>query len=199
MTLFRDRPELVNGFRRGAPEALERVYLAYADQVRDYLTALARKAPRLRRAEPELVADLLQEVFVRAFSAQARLTFDPARAYGPYVRSIARNCFIDALRSGDRELLDAGSPPEHEVEERGQDERLCDPKLRSILRRYLERLPAPLWLVYEQRYVLEHSQEAACAALGLTRTELRTNEQRLRRGLREALQAQGVLPSDLAV
>jgi hypothetical protein len=47
--------------------------------------------------------------------------------------------------------------------------------------------------VYRQRFVLGHSQDEASAALGLSRRQLRTAEQRLRNGLRRALLLAGLL------
>jgi len=47
--------------------------------------------------------------------------------------------------------------------------------------------------VYEQRFELGVTQEAACKTLGVSRRSLRTLEDRLRRGLRKSLALAGLL------
>jgi DNA-directed RNA polymerase specialized sigma24 family protein len=56
-------------------------------------------------ARATVIADLVQEVFVRAFSTDARHAYDGRREYGHYLAAIARNCFIDLLRARRREIL----------------------------------------------------------------------------------------------
>src|SRR5690606_32798406 len=72
-----------------------------------------------------------------------------------------------------------------------------DPRVNLVLATYLASLPPELKGVYEQRFVLGKSQEHACAVLGITRRRLRTDEARLKTGLRRALVREGVLRSDL--
>jgi DNA-directed RNA polymerase specialized sigma24 family protein len=57
-------------------------------------------------------------------------------------------------------------------------------------------LPASLRSTFEQRFVFEHSQELASSQLGVTRRSIRTREEHLKRGLRRALQAEGMLRGD---
>jgi len=74
---------------------------------------------------------------------------------------------------------------------------LQDPKVRDVVRGYLDTLPAQLQAVYEQRYVLGRTQAAACATLGMSRSRLRTSEDHLKRRLRKALRAGGMSPLDI--
>lgn len=191
MSVFTECPELVEEFRAGKREALECVYRYYARQVERYLRKLARAAERRGAVPPAVTADLFQEVFVRAFSASARAKYDTERDYDPYLMAIARNCFIDALRTGGREVLQGETDWPEDVVELDDWENALDPVVRAILTAYVHNLPASLRGVYEQRFVLGRSQQAACDALGLSRGRLRTNEQRLKRGLRKALCAKG--------
>lgn len=80
----------------------------------------------------------------------------------------------------------------------GEGEPLVDPRVTSVLSAYLATLPPPLLGVYEQRFVLGNSQENACSALGVTRRRLRTDEERLKSGLRRALMSHGILRGDLS-
>jgi RNA polymerase sigma-70 factor (ECF subfamily) len=188
MEAFRCRPELLVAFREGRPEALEQVYRAYVRSVEPYLRNLARVGGRAEMAQASAVADLLQEVFIRAFSPSARRAYDGLRDYGPYLMTIARNCFVDAARVRDRDLsrslpeLPRGS--EGEVAE---PRTFIEPKISAVLTAYVAGLPDVLKAVCEQRFVLGQSQEEVSAALGLSRRGLRTAEAQLRRGLRQAL------------
>jgi RNA polymerase sigma-70 factor (ECF subfamily) len=193
MPLFRDNPPLLVTFREGEPAALTAVYRYYVRPLDEYLRGLARstKTPDLARAS--VIADLLQDVFVRAFSPRARLAYDGLREYGPYLTTIARNCFVDALRKRHKDLTfsldDEGlveMPPPDATE-------VYDPAVLAVLQRYLSQLSAELKGIYEQRFVHGVSQEAACELLGISRRSLRTGEDHLRTGLRRALQLAGLL------
>lgn len=166
----------------------------YVRGVDNYLHALARRAGHLPASA---VCDLLQEVFLRAFSAQARQSYDGLRDFGAYLNAIARNCFLDGLRRQRREVplaLD-DLPAETASAPVGGDH---DPKVRSVLRAYVDALPHDLRGVYQHRYVFGASQEAACEALGVTRRRLRTAEAHLRRGLKKALVSAGVFAAPAA-
>jgi RNA polymerase sigma-70 factor (ECF subfamily) len=195
MPLFHDVPGLLAAFREGKPDALSTVYRHYVRSVDGYLRALARRAGTPDLCQASAIADLLQEVFVRAFSPSARLAYDGLRDFGPYLNTIARNCFIDTLRKRKIEVplgieeLEAGDAAS------GLDD--YDPKVVAVLEAYLRDLSAPERNVYELRFVDGRSQEAACEALGMSRRSLRTSEERLRKGLRKALFMAGVLHETL--
>jgi len=188
---FHDAPGLLVAFREGRPDALSAVYRHYVRAVDGYLRALARRAGTADLCQPSAIADLLQESFIRAFSANARRAYDGLRDFGPYLNTIARNCFIDALRKRRIEVpldIDAlyDEPPAGGLAD-------YDPKVVAVLESYLSGLSEPEKRVYEHRFELGCSQEAACAALGMSRRSLRTSEERLRKGLRKALFMAGVL------
>lgn len=196
MSVFERQPHLLEAFRQGERWALERVYRSYVREIDRYLRALARAshAPELRQTEA--LVDLLQEAFIRALSPSARLAYDGSRPYGPYLRKIAKNLFIDHLRARGRaveESLDAVDGDNIPFE----SEELADPRVNAVLAAYLAGLPPPLRGVYEQRFILGNSQENSCTALGITRRRLRTDEARLLSGLRRALLDNGILRGDL--
>jgi len=200
MPIFVGQPQLLEAFREGEQWAFERVYRAYVRMVDRYLQALVRAGQAPELGQPSVIADSLQEVFVRALSPGARSAYDGTRPYGPYLRRIAKNLFIDQLRAHGRALEEPfdvlpdtceSTPPES-----GQ---LADPRVSAVLSAYLSSLPPPLHSVYEQRFVLGNSQEHSCAALGITRRRLRTDEERLMSGLRRALLDKGIMRGDLVV
>ncbi len=200
MPFFWEKPQLLEPFRDGERWAIEQVYRAYVRSLDGYLRALARAAHCPELAQPSVVADSLQEVFVKAFSPGARQSYNNDRPYGPYLRKIAKNHFVDQLRARrrERESVPALSldpepslAPEHEP--------ILDPTVRTVLANYLASLPPSLQGVYQQRFVLGNSQEHASSALGITRRRLRTDEARLKSGLRKALLNEGVRLGDLIV
>lgn len=192
MTLFRDRPELLSRFRRGDREALVAVYWAYVDRI-ERLIRGGWRAPSGERVEPpgrDDIADLVQETFVRAFAERARLGFDGVREYGPYLVTIARNLLVDWARRRGRELpvdsLDSWIAQSTEREPE-VDAPWSDPDTVKRVEQYLAALPRELADVHRERYVRAQSQRDAAAALGISRQQLRTRENRLRDGLRRWL------------
>jgi len=193
MTFFRDNPQLIGAFRDGQQDVLALVYRAHVRSVERYLHALGRAASGRELLQPSNLADLLQEIFVRAFSSRARQSYDGEREYGLYLNAIARNCFIDALRARGREVLLTPEDLPIQVDDSSGAEPPRDPRVRAVLSSYLAELSPNLTAVYEQRFVLGRSQEEACSAIGLSRRQLRTAEERLRAGLRKALLLAGML------
>jgi hypothetical protein len=111
--VFQSDPCLLGSFRVGQREALERVYRSHIRFVERYLRAMARARGLIELSQSSVVADLIQDVFVRAFATRARLSYDGVRDYGGYLGAIARNCFIDLLRTRGREVPTA--PEAHTV------------------------------------------------------------------------------------
>jgi len=189
---FHGAPGLLVAFREGKPQALSIVYRHYVRSVDGYLRALARRAGTPDLCQASAVADLLQEVFIRAFSPTARLAYDGLRDFGPYLNTIARNCFIDTLRKRRIEVPLGMEELQTEQAASGELDDY-DPKIVAVLESYLRQLPDPAKRVYELRFVHGRSQESACEALGVSRRSLRTAEDHLRKGLRKALALAGVL------
>lgn len=186
MTLFCDKPALLADFRRGDRDALETVYRHYRRSVELHLRLLARRSGARELAQAGVVEDLLQEAFLRAFSAPAREAYDGVREFGPYLKAIARNCFIDTWRKRrhERRLLCAeGCATVEQIQ--------ANDELRNLelvaLEDYLARLPPELRGVYEKRFEQGLSQDDTCRSLALSRRSLRTLEEHLRRGFRKAL------------
>jgi len=195
---FSDDPAWCDAYRAGRRDALERVYRVYVRQVERYLRSLARIHSSPDLGQTCAVADFLQEVFARAFSPSARRNYDGRRDFGAYVMAIARNCFIDALRTRGREVrhtLDEMLISAEEGTTPVDDD--LDPRVRTVLVSYVAGLKPELKQVYLLRFADCRSQDDACAALGLSRRTLRTRESHLHKGLRRALVRAGVSLTEL--
>ena len=170
------------------------VYHAYSLLVGRHLKMLARRLTYM----PCLVDidDLHQDTFERAFSVGARNAYDVTREYGPYLMTIAHNCFVDAIRRGRRELQKAELDEIENIEALPRQEPFRDPRVAKLLEAYVRGLPAALRSTFEQRFVFGHSQAVASGELGVTRRTLRTREEHLKRGLRRALRAERMFRGD---
>jgi RNA polymerase sigma factor (sigma-70 family) len=192
MPLLRNDPQLLAAFRAGERAALAAVYRAYAPSLESYFRALARHSGVAAFSHSGAIQDLLQDAFIRAFSPSARRSYDATRDFTPYLKAIARNAFVDALRKCKHEI-----PFEEELEalsgEGARGDAEYEPEVLAALEAYLGQLPPGLRGVYEQRFELGVTQEAACKTLGVSRRSLRTLEDRLRRGLRKSLALAGLL------
>jgi RNA polymerase sigma factor (sigma-70 family) len=178
--------ELAEAFRRGEAAALERVYREHIASVEALVRRVLNRASRFSGSN---LADLVQEVFMKAFSPSARLSYDGTRDYAPYLHGVAKNVVIDWLRRTGREV------PEGLVWERvaaasavdGVEEQLFPVELVQAASDYVRGLSPELRDVHEHRFVAAEPQNAAAEALGISRQNLRTLEGKLLRGLRREL------------
>ena len=182
---------LLRGFRRGDPDALEAVYLAHVREVEGWVRGALLRSGRLTHAD---LADLVQDVFLRAFSESARASYDGLRPYPPFLMTVARNLFIDWARRTGREvprsdILDGplagegqpGAGAAAQASTEGADA-------------YVQSLPDELRRIHHQRFVVGSPQRQAAEALGISRQTLRTLEKRLVIGLRRRLREAGMEP-----
>ena len=176
--MLEHQPDLLRRFRDGEREALARVYRFYFDDV--YRISQRSEADRL---------DFVQEVFIKAFSKEARLAYDGLRPYKPFLLQIARNLRVDRARRASREPS-MGKLAQNDLEsiETSDD---FDVGLRF---RLLERtsivvsgLDAEARAVARLRFVEELSQLDVAHQLGTTRRRVRNLEARLLRLLRRTL------------
>jgi RNA polymerase sigma-70 factor (ECF subfamily) len=194
MSVFENDRPLLDAFRAGERGALERVYRRYVDEVQAILRhgfAVEWKGQlRVRGADVDVVEDLAQEVFVRAFAEPARLAYDGLRPYGPYLRAIARNLLADSLRRRrpdivltDEMVEAAGAPPD---EDEHFDEEL------AATQQFLTTLPAELRTFVQLRFTEGLSQLEVAARIGATRRHVRTIEARVLKALRKHLRSRGM-------
>jgi RNA polymerase sigma-70 factor (ECF subfamily) len=206
--VFAGKPDLLVHFRKGDSAALETVYWTYVDQVTRIVQSVSKgyaiaSGHRIRSWATEL-GDLVQEVFVLAFSPEARQRYDGRRPYGPYLGQIARHVVADRWRIDRRQvpldvtpLLDALSMATDATQSAADS--WADPETIAVVERYLASLAPDVRRIHEALYVRGLSQRDAAAALGLGRQAVRGLEARLRVGLRRELERTGQLPDQNAV
>lgn len=173
--IFENDRALLEAFRHGDREALERVYYAYVDDV--------ARAVRDR--------ELIQEVFVRAFSESARLAYDGLRPYRPYLLRIAKNLVVDRARKSGREVelddtdlaIDAPAP----------EESLHAARLREATAEFTAGLTPEEKRFVQLRYEEGLSQIDAASEMKATRRRMRTLEKRVEEGLVQFLRNRGLI------
>ncbi len=140
------------------------------------------------------VRDVLQEVFIRAFSASSRSRYDGIRPFGTWLQTIARNLLIDRARrrglpQAEAELLDFVAD-----DAAGVEETLLDAELQAATALFVETLDPEQRRFVELRFEQERSQEDVARAMNLTRRRVRTLEKHVRVGLRGFLAERGLEP-----
>jgi RNA polymerase sigma-70 factor (ECF subfamily) len=191
--------DLLRGFRRGDRAALERVYRDHFDEVE---SLVRRGLASFNKLSPANLEDVVQEVFIRAFSDMARAAYDGQRAYGPYVSTIARNVLHDWAKRSGREVpmsdvleplldTDPGGTHAEAADAPGPGSSIDGAHL-AVVASYVKGLPDELRAVHHQRFVLAESQRRAAESLGMSRQRLRTLEHKLVKGLRRELRRAGL-------
>lgn len=145
------------------------------------------------------LADVVHEIFLRAFSTNARFSYDGQRDYKPYLLILARNVIINWAKRAGREIptddifeLTSARPEDGA----SADEPPFSQAVVSLADQYIESLPAALRAVHHHRFVLSQPQRQAAEALGISRQNLRTLEKKLVAGLRDALEKAGLSAED---
>lgn len=135
--------------------------------------------------DPSAAEDVVQNVLLSIH--QARHTYRPERPFGPWLRAIARNAVIDALRSrGVRTRMEV---PLTELEPAPS----CGPSpdspagLSPVLSRALEELPPGQREAVELLHLHELSSAEAAARLGISPVALRVRAHRGYKTLRAKL------------
>jgi RNA polymerase sigma factor (sigma-70 family) len=189
-------PVFLNDYRVGAGGALDAVYRQHVGNV-EYVV---RNGFRVAGDRPAFVrgvrndlerADLVQEVFLRAFASRARETFDAKRTYEHYLLGITRHVLVDWHRANRRRRRLAHSLQEAACVAPSKNSDLPDELApSSAVERYVNGLGQPLREVFELRIVGNRSQRETALALGLSRQNVRTLERRLRARLKKAIRFQ---------
>jgi RNA polymerase sigma factor (sigma-70 family) len=197
MSIFDHNRELLDRFRRGDRAALAEVYEHYVDDValvaRRGFTMESAGHAYIRGADLEGEHELVQDTFVKAFSARARASFDGLRPYRPFLLRITKNLMIDRFRARRNpaaapvgeldELLDAGElatgpDPEDDLHWR---------ELSEATAAFVAALDAEAREVIRLRFESELSQDVVAAQLGCSRRRVRTVEHRVQAGLKRHL------------
>jgi RNA polymerase sigma factor (sigma-70 family) len=183
MATMRTRPVAARARERppiSALEEFEQVYLRNVDVLMGYFARRCR--------EPQTVADLTSETFVRA--AEGFAGFDPRRGsdrawlFGIGARVFARHCELSAggrdavARLGGRRVLDGD-----EIEELAG--RIDSERAGAALMRRFARLPAVERAAIELVDLEELTPKEAALALGISRVAFRKRLSRARSRLRK--------------
>jgi RNA polymerase sigma factor (sigma-70 family) len=198
---------LLDRFRRGERDALAVVFSHYAPHVASLLKSgfgFNAGNQRVRFGGYNRVFELedaLQETFKRAFAERARLSYDGLRPYAAYIAVIARNLVIDQYTSRRRELLhftfDEGDAPE--LDESGavgtaRPERdALDGELRGLVASFRADLNAREQTVFTLRFDEGLSHAAITEQTGLSASQVKTTEAKLRTSLLKHLKRHGYL------
>jgi RNA polymerase sigma factor (sigma-70 family) len=199
MTFFDGDSERLKAFRVGHRSVLEQVFRTYADDVGRVLRLgfrLDREAlvvPGLHDVDRE--KELLQEVFVRAFNERARLAYNPLQPYRPYLMQIARNLLLDEHRRRGRAQGDVAQAALAEAVdlEPSADLALETLRLKEATAAYCQSLEQGVQQFIRLRFDEGLSQADVAQRLGVTRRRVRTLEELVHAGLREFLQARGLI------
>lgn len=187
---------LAERFRAGDQSALTAVYRACVDDVARIaelvLRACASSGARSRGEIAAALPDIVQDVFVKAFAPEARRRFDPSRPYEPYLAQIARNAAVDYWRQMRRYVPADLDQLIERLSLEAETDRVAahiwtDSETIAVVDRYLASLDEQSRRIHNALYVKGLSQREAAELLGLGRQVVRTQEAKLRRGLRLAL------------
>ncbi len=188
---------LLDAFRAGRRDALERVYRAYVKDVvaivRYGFSIEDKRVPGEPDAQRQL--DLAQDVFVKAFSESGRKSYDGVRPYGPFIRRITRNLMIDRARKSGREVpLDADDGEDREdtfvapAEPVDAEGALDFKRLAEAARAFVAAQDEELATFVRLRFEEELSQADVAARMEVTRRRVRTLEERALSGLAKWLE-----------
>lgn len=179
-------PTWVRAFRSGERSALERIFLRYADEV-------ARQARATRLPEHEVEA-VVHDVFLRAFSADARARWDGLRPYGAWLHTLTRNHLIDRHRK-ERRLVSTAPEQLESQQEPGHapDARLDQAELQDVLSRFRAGLGTDEAALFRARFEEGNSLVRAAHALGWSEIRVRRMDTSLRARLLHAARVAGFL------
>lgn len=214
MAMLQDNGELLDGYRRGDRDALERIYSEYIDDVEAIVRQGFTTSSPDRHYVPgvsgeQACKDVIQDCFVRAFSESARKNYDGERPFRPYLLRIVKNRMIDRARKTDRMVLADDAEDEGDtldlnaiieknraVEFRNRkdpEERLHWKKLTDAVDGFLESVDDEQRRFVELRYRNELSQRKVAEQMDVSRRRVRTLQKWVRRGLKGYLREQQLL------
>lgn len=199
MTLLLSDRALLDAFRRGEPQAVERVYREYVGQVagllrRGFSFMSGGQAVTFRGFHnPWDLECAVQDTFIQAFSERARQAYDGVSPFGPYLMTIARNRVISQLRSDQREQRrrSAFKAERPHQEARSPERAAMQSELQQVVEEFRNSLDDELRTFMRVRYGEERNLLDAARALGLSRMRARTRDRKLREAFVTFLRRRG--------
>src|SRR5262245_18856127 len=209
MDLLQNNRPLLDAFRRGDRHALTEVYFHYVDAVARLVQfgfVIEAQGSRIPGApDVDVEHELIQEVFVRAFSENARLQYDGIRPYRPYLLRIAKNLLVDRLRrKGQTVPFEENSEDvvnEYSSEANAPfsigggraEEDLHWQRLAAATTDYVASQSAEMRELIRLRFDEERSQQEVAEQMSISRRRVRTLEAKAQAGLRRHLKRLGLL------
>jgi RNA polymerase sigma factor (sigma-70 family) len=221
---FKDDAELLKGFREGHERALDQVYRAFVQPLRNFvLRGFAFKSGsrdlyfRGVWTEHDL-DDIVQETFRRAFGFKARQSFDGVRPYKNYLFTIARNTVINDLSARNRQIPvgealmrdtpsdDLGPLESWVLSQRAaralempgsSEEQVENLEVYGFVESFVEALSPDEQRFFRLRFLGLLSQEKTAKRMGWNRARVRKLEARLRRAFVQHIGGSGYLENKL--
>jgi RNA polymerase sigma factor (sigma-70 family) len=157
-------------------------------------------------SNPADLQEGIQEVFCRAFSENARLSYDGLSSYEKYLKAIARNYVIDYMRwSKKRAALFKEKEPEPMIKEEGSindispltisnpEKVIVISELKEILEDFLANISSDELELLKWHILNEYSQEETASKMGLNRYLVRKRLYKIRKRLLKILINKGHL------
>ena len=144
------------------------------------MAAIATQAFRLPQHDAE---DVFQDVFARVFERLDSLRSD--EAIRPWIGQLTRNCCLDRLRAGYREVVVA------EIEERTADDAIARIDEAFAVRRSLELLSAECREILDRFFCRDESYRTIGATLGIPPGTIASRISRCLDRLRAEFEPQG--------
>ncbi len=201
---------LLEGFRRGDPEALAAVFRRYAPRVAEVLRHgftfnSGGRSCRFRGAHSTFdLEDRLHDTFARAFADRARDGYDGLTPYDRYLSTIAKNLVIDDFRRKERALVDYDfldeaphavdfSQPIAPARPADAEALASDKELEALVSRFVDDLGTREREVYELRFLRGLQHKDIATRTGLSESKIKTSERRIRTKFFRMLKKNGYL------
>jgi RNA polymerase sigma factor (sigma-70 family) len=210
-----DSSEKIDAFHRGDRDLLGEMYRHYVSDVvkrlRGGFTFTSQgETVRFRGiSEPFHLQEVVQDSFIHAFRDKARQSYDPSRAFRPYLLTIVRNLVIDRYRRrrlesrlfvhlGDMAYEDES---EHEVLGRlsGQQDQSSPEvtawqgQLAAALETFLSQLGPVDTRILQEHLLGSQTQQQIADELGVSRNDVRKHIRQLRKALLRHLKSEDII------
>jgi RNA polymerase sigma-70 factor (ECF subfamily) len=201
--LLEDR-DWLHGYKLGDSSALTRLYSEYVNDVVEFLRrgfSFDAGPSRLHFRgfkEPWHLENAVQDVFIKAFSESARMSFDGIRPYRNFLFRIAKNTVIDDFRQKKSDALNVeeiSSVDDQEVplfdETLNPEQHIQDRQLRIRVEAFIGELDRDSRLLFDVRFIQGNSVEESARNLGWSEYKVKRDEKRIKKQFFHRLKDEG--------
>ncbi len=194
MSLLVKNTALRDAFRVGDRKALTDVYMEYskglfAMLLKGFYIEAGGKSVFFRGyKDPRQLENAVQEIFLRAFSENARTSYDGVRPYKNYLMTIARNYVVDVFRKSSREFVsieDVSESNLNEYRDIGESDNpetsAVNQKMKDETEKFIVLLNKEDRLLFDARFIEGRSVEDCSAYLGISEYRVKRDEKRIRK------------------